>query len=300
MKTDGFYSLFSEIKALLTLSESTAMTFLISHLPDASVSTTTPKFMDSSTRVFAAVELLTQILESCAVFDLLHLTRVNRTFRKTISTSKTIQTKLFFLPREESLDTIDTIAINPFMQLLAFQQDEVIPPGCDYDNGPALTLQEDLDLGDDRCSQDGDWRPDTNPTIFLEFDWGKVSADTRFTRESASWKRMLVSQPPSREVWNYRKDGGAWSDYSDGQTSRDVMMKKEGGKRVGTTWEDVQRARANPSCQRLRTFVRTSERLKVVVFVNVEIKPIHSEEDSETISMASFLLTLRIDGATDL
>lgn len=58
-------------------------------------------------------------------------------------------------------------------------------------------------------------------------------------------------------------------------------VRREGGKRVGSTWEDMQRLRANPNCGRLRTLVRSSERFRVAVVVNVEVKRIDSEEDLE-------------------
>ena len=242
---------------------------------------TKPATMDSARTVFTTVELVTRILESCAAPDLIRLILVNNTFKDIISTNKTIQQKLFFVPLEEYRAMTDDFDINPFLRLLAIGKDQNVPSGCDFDYGPAPVRQEELDYvaehgGGENSSQDGDRQEDTNPTVFLEFDWERISSDPRFMLEKASWKRMLVSQPPSREVWNSHREDG---ELNEGESARDVQRKEIGGKRIGSTWNDVDRMKKNPNCKRLRTFVRSSERFGVVVIVNVEVRPINTEED---------------------
>jgi len=238
--------------------------------------------IDASTRVLTIVEILAQILESCASLDLLHLARVNSTFKDVISNNKIIQEKLFFQPRDVLPSATEDFEINPVMQHLAFDGDQDIAPGCDYDWGPSPLAPEDMEESANsdsyhRDSMYGGWTPDDNPTVFLEIDWERISADPRYTRENASWKRMLVSQPPSREVWNINKPTG----YTDGTTSRDVKKKVEGGKRIGSTWEDVQKMRPHPFVERLRTLVRSSERFGVAVIINVDVARIDTDEEFE-------------------
>jgi len=145
-----------------------------------------------------------------------------------------------------------------------------------FDEHQEVPLREDLDLGEDSDSETDDGRSDDNITIFLEFDWERILGDERFMREEASWRRMLVSQPPAREAWNHNREAGE-SLY--GVHARRVNSKEERGKRIGITCEDVRRVRANPNCERVRTRIRSSERFGVVVLVNVDVKPIDSEED---------------------
>ena len=240
----------------------------------------TPEPTVSSARVvFTTVELVALILENCATLDLLHLVRVNSTFKEIISTSKTIQQKLFFLPCEDNTTATEDFEINPFMQHLAIDKNKYVPPGCDYDWGPAARLQEDIDAGDDCDSMLGGHSADEDPIVYQEIDWDRIAADPRFMREDASWKRMLVSQPPCREVWNVYKQPGDWLSGRDAQEGRNVKRKTEGGLRLGDIWEGVHRARENVTLERLRTFVRSSERFGVVVIVNVDIKPINTDED---------------------
>lgn len=222
------------------------------------------EIINPSTKVFTTIELLTKVLESCYPQDLLcNLSRVNSTFKNIIDTNRSIQQRLFFIPcdTDGTPTPASEFKINPFWKKLAYKRSVRRQSGCDYDLGPRPATQEMIDEGL-VLTDDADTRPDDRVKTYMEFNWKRIAQDERFTREEASWKRMLPAQPSSREIWNHfggRVDAGF---------GREVRPKM---KLLGKTWESVKIRRDNPCCTRLRTFLRSSQRFGIVVMTNVEI-----------------------------
>ena len=115
----------------------------------------------------------------------------------------------------------------------------------------------------------------------MELNWDKLKQDERFTREGASWKRMLLQQPPTRELWFLYRDEG---EQSRGSSVRIVYPPTGEGKRIGEIWENVRWYKEQPNCVRTKTFIRSLgavKRHQIIVEISVEVQLINSEEDRE-------------------
>lgn len=168
------------------------------------------------------------------------------------------------MEQNETVIPFSEYQINPFLKHLAYKKGAKVSEGCDYNFGPRPADPEDFDDGEDLSSGEYyDNSPDDMVITYMEFNWKKVAGHRRFTREGASWKRMLPVQPLAREIWNH--DGGR----IDGSIGMEVRPKRV--KLLGKTWDSVRIRRDNPCCTRLRTFIRSSERYGHVVMTNVDI-----------------------------
>ena len=135
---------------------------------------------DAQSRVLSTPELFSNILQQLRPGDLLLLQRVNKEWKTVIDTDPLLQQALFLQPQpiltESNLDTEGSrVELNPLL-LKAFP----------------------------------DWLTSTSPTFgsirFSESPW--IKDDTSkliFLRREASWRRMLVCQPPVQalEVRHY-------------------------------------------------------------------------------------------------
>lgn len=129
--------------------------------------------------VLNTTELLEQILLFLPERDLLvHAQRVNRSFRTLITSSPSLQQKLFFkrIPSRgpDGDDKHCTWHANPLL-LAAFP--------------PMFT------------SSQGKWNKLRGNQVYQNLDWQKESKAEAYKRREASWRRMLVSQPPVSRLY---------------------------------------------------------------------------------------------------
>jgi hypothetical protein len=122
--------------------------------------------------------------------------------------------------------------IQSFHVLACISKGRDSAPGCCYDFG----------MGDEEevSSEDEGWIfEEHNREIWMEFNWDKIKQDERFTREGASWTRMLPQQPPTRELWFLYREEGDKGEESRGNSVRIMYPPTADGKGIGETWNDV-------------------------------------------------------------
>lgn len=164
-----------------------------------------------------------------------------------------------------------TSASGPSLRRLDYSGEEA-EPGCDMDYGP----------GPDGDSDDEDWAggdfcEDNNCIIKSELHWRKIEKDDRFMRREASWRRMLPMHPMPPEILNYHREDGS---HGEGRMTSSLYPNGKGVPRtLGEIYDDVLRYETEKRCLRTRTLLRTSERYIIALQMNVEIKPVNSDED---------------------
>jgi hypothetical protein len=158
-----------------------------------------PSSFDACERFFGIAELLRTFLDHCPTSVLLNCTRVCRTWKDIIDQSTPLQEHLFFQPMEE--DEGINRRLNPMLEYFA----PILIVGSTSKHVPSeASFAEPKELISLR------WARDTS-----------MDAPSRraFAREEASWRDMLVSQPPISRIdwwhqWTHNpdlaEDAGSW------------------------------------------------------------------------------------------
>jgi hypothetical protein len=175
-------------------------------------------------RVFACPELLCHILSLVGPRTLLLSLCVSRTFNDIITGSPGLQQQLFFQPRLE------------------------------HQGSSTLVSYQDRDHGyEPRCIRHVQFNPllihsfpnffpktvlGSSRTFFLQLDWNSnAAASTAYARDGASWRRMLVSDPPLEKAtlsWSISSQGG-------GEVRKlDLLTGSTDGLRMGLLYDLVQ------------------------------------------------------------
>lgn len=183
--------------------------------------------MSAKARAMLIPEIFHLILASLPMRCLLTTAPlVCRHWRDTIDASPTIQQKLFFSPLPETTCTRrEEFQLNPLLE-------EIFPLWFQSQRFPA-------DDGPSRRKVFDDLPIARHPVAFL--------------RKGASWRKMLVQQPPTMVVGVIKmrirpgRAGNSWTDFSKHKVNFDAW----GGLRMGAFYDSVQRWLAVPqsSCQ---------------------------------------------------
>ncbi|KAH7360829.1 hypothetical protein BKA65DRAFT_547540 [Rhexocercosporidium sp. MPI-PUGE-AT-0058] len=142
-------------------------------------------------QVLSTPELLENILRHLPFHDLLvHAQRVNRTFNDVISSSLPIQKSLFFLPAPDQVEP------QPCPFLRASSNTRFVDRRVqDWDQ----VQRESRKQGHKRPHHRGEWLDDSG---IMPYSRNAASSARKeaVAREDASWRRMLIIQPPIKEV----------------------------------------------------------------------------------------------------
>lgn len=147
-----------------------------------------PPSFEACSRFFAIGELLHLFLDQCTINVLLNCSIVCRSWNSAISESKHLQQQLFLKP-EKDTDQADR-RINP---IIWTHFAPILYPDMSRRDEPE-DLVERLEIGSN-CS----------PSDITLLPWARntsMYAPTRcaFAQREASWRNMLVSQPPIRRI----------------------------------------------------------------------------------------------------
>ncbi|KAH6719709.1 hypothetical protein BKA61DRAFT_667630 [Leptodontidium sp. MPI-SDFR-AT-0119] len=153
-------------------------------------------------QVLSTPELLENILSQLPFYDLLiHAQRVNRIFQGVISSYPSIQKALYFLPAP----------------------DQVVPQPCPFLRASSNTRYVDRRIPDweqvhsDLSNQGkrrrrGEWLNNSGLTPYSRTAASSVRKEA-VARQDASWRKMLLVQPPIKEA--YVDSGKGWISSSD-------------------------------------------------------------------------------------
>jgi hypothetical protein len=185
--------------------------------------TTTPRpsSFEACDHFFGIAELFQIFLDECPTSVLLNCTMVCRTWKERIDSSTLLQQHLFLLPIREG-EGVQRI-LNPMLKyfapiLIAGPPSEHIPSAAGFARPQDLTSLP--------------WAHDTSM---------EVPSRRAFAREEASWRSMLVSQPPiSRIDWwhEWVHDDSAAVDIV-GSWPADSMLDRDDGPAYGWGHQDV-------------------------------------------------------------
>ncbi|KAF2805238.1 uncharacterized protein BDZ99DRAFT_115998 [Mytilinidion resinicola] len=154
--------------------------------------------MSSRSRVFATSELFELILLKLPMRDLLLASQISKTFHATITTSPALQYALFFRPINGSPPQADipNLEINPLL--------DVTFPGF-LSDAPEIPIEE-WDLHFNRFPNPPEPYDSSSTALYLCSAWSL--RPEAFARKEASWRRMLVCQPPVRRLTLINKFDG--------------------------------------------------------------------------------------------
>ncbi|KAF2488882.1 hypothetical protein BU16DRAFT_531927 [Lophium mytilinum] len=161
--------------------------------------------MSSSSRVFAIPELFELILLQLPMRDLLLASQISKAFHATITTSPALQSALFlrpmstFPPRQD----VSEFQINPLL--------DVTFPGflSDAPNIPA----EEWDLHFNHFPNPPAPNDGSSTALYFRSAWSLQPE--AFARKEASWRRMLVCQPPVRRLTLLNQSSGQFGTLVD-------------------------------------------------------------------------------------
>jgi hypothetical protein len=153
---------------------------------------------DAMSRVLGTPELLTLILSHVEVRTLLHATRVNRAFNSIISSTRTLQQHLFFVPCKTT------------------PPPEVITYSGEYEAYPPLTVRL-VRLNPLLLHSFPNFFPKSKigggRTGFLDLDWAKDSTRTKsYAQAGATWRRMFLSDPAPEKMTLIWRKGNRWGE----------------------------------------------------------------------------------------
>jgi hypothetical protein len=158
-----------------------------------------PPPFEACDRFFGIAELFQLFLDQCPTSVLLNCTMVCRSWKEEIDCSSLLQEHLFFQPIEEG-EGVQRI-LNPMLEYFS----PILITGPPSEHVPSRT---------------GFARPEDLTPLRWAGDMSMKAPSRRaFAREEASWRDMLVSQPPiSRIDWWHEwvhdeaaaRDGGSW------------------------------------------------------------------------------------------
>ncbi|KAK5125679.1 hypothetical protein LTR85_011953 [Meristemomyces frigidus] len=197
--------------------------------------------------VFLTTELLEHILSYLPMKDLLLAQRASPKWRAVISQSKQLQQALFFLPREadghwellfEPCSSATSAATHP-VKLERVTQDEYEKrPGSFMYRSGSLNSMIFRHLLDSGLSRLVDRAEDSACEVF------EFCARLSSTQPNASWRKMLVTQPPSDELYTHYgyANRGLVTEYDPfpaGATVADAIGRIEKAEAEGDTvkWE---------------------------------------------------------------
>ncbi|KAF1818053.1 uncharacterized protein K489DRAFT_385321 [Dissoconium aciculare CBS 342.82] len=136
-------------------------------------------------RTFLINELIILFLAELDTFDLINCQQVCRRWRDIIVQCQELQEYMFFAPTTRVRQKTEPVILNPvfekhFAQLLSFPHEM-------YHNNP-----EKMALQAERCTYaQFEWLPWAEDGNFVD-----TSARQAYARAGASWRKMLLSQPP--------------------------------------------------------------------------------------------------------
>ncbi|KAF2167173.1 hypothetical protein M409DRAFT_54364 [Zasmidium cellare ATCC 36951] len=179
--------------------------------PRSSVTTRGAKRKSVADAVFLTTELLENVLRFLPMKDLLISQRVARKWRAVISESKELQQALFMIPREADTgwevimeadneeDEEGGSAISAINSVKLSQVDTEVENKSYVKHGELnpMFFEQDSELRDI-------WQIfEEGCTIFgLKKEYHRPRAQrTWMKRPEASWRKMLILQPPTREFW---------------------------------------------------------------------------------------------------
>lgn len=165
----------------------------------------------SDEQAFATPELHEAILLNLPLRHLLvHAQLVSRSWHSIISTSPVLQQALFFRPYIK--ETQAPSRLNPLLC-------EAFPPW--FKNLP-LSATQSYGLYHPKCFEDLDWNSSDRKRV-------------AYAREDASWRRMLVVQPPARTLHMKRRCSGQNPDVD-----YECLLQYEKGLNMGLLYDIIQ------------------------------------------------------------
>ncbi|KFA50671.1 hypothetical protein S40293_04904 [Stachybotrys chartarum IBT 40293] len=222
-------------------------------------------FTQGARSVLFTIELLEAILLQVDMVTLLtSAMRVNKTWHETILNSPTIQQKLFFKPAGQKVPRVSKVAgqdetpvpshhqaeeATPVLNLLLARKFERlffdITGDQSYERRATSfdTLPWSASPGEEVEFTDPDRKParaiQRRPPLDADALQKEDASKKRFTRTGASWRRMLVSQPPPVQL-GYLSPDVAWDSPIQGRRAWKALTPTEGGLRMGQLYDLVQ------------------------------------------------------------
>jgi hypothetical protein len=173
--------------------------------------TSISKMTLSHEQVFATPELHEAILLNLPLRHLLvHAQLVSRSWHSLISSSPVLQQSLFFRPSIK--EPQEPSRLNPLLC-------EAFPP---WFKNLSLSAAQSYGLFHPKCFEDLDWNSNDNKKV-------------AYAREDASWRRMLVVQPPVRTLQMIRRWSGRNPD-----TYYECRLQCEEGLSMGLLYDIIQ------------------------------------------------------------
>jgi hypothetical protein len=178
-------------------------------------------------RFFSIAELLRIFLGNCSPLVLLNCTRVCRTWNTTIAESTQLQQSLFLEP---SCDKSGEYKINP---IISSHFAPILGPKLGDDEVASETVLSRFEAGNKCTSKD-----------ITSLPWARgtsMDAPTRraFADKNASWRKMLVSQPPIQRLdwWHEWKHVPTATEDIQGWVARRVLVSRRVARGYGNETE---------------------------------------------------------------
>ncbi|KAK5705727.1 hypothetical protein LTR17_021415 [Elasticomyces elasticus] len=189
--------------------------------------------------VLLTTELLEPILSQLPMKDLLLAQRVSRKWRDVIAQSKEMQQQLFMLPREaEFVWDRSFTEDGDWSELTRFRGDKSRRQPGDYEHTFNSGDVNELLLTVDNHQNIWSKTSDGSATEYVKFGPSLPPLDN----PEASWRRMLLTQPPIFDVWmDYGSKSGAGKNWGgkhpNGATMNDIVKPFEDGAATGEEWD---------------------------------------------------------------
>jgi hypothetical protein len=174
-------------------------------------------------RFFSIAELLNIFLGNCSPLVLLNCTRVCRAWNATIAESTQLQQNLFLQP---SCDKSGECKVNP---IISSHFAPILGPKLGDDEIASETVLSRFEAGNKCTSKD-----------ITSLPWARgtsMDAPTRraFADKNASWRKMLVSQPPIQRLdwWHEWKHVPTAAEDIQGWVARRVLVSRRRARGYG-------------------------------------------------------------------
>ncbi|KAK5697849.1 hypothetical protein LTR97_006807 [Elasticomyces elasticus] len=189
--------------------------------------------------VLLTTELLEHILSQLPMKDLLLAQRVSRKWRDVIAQSKELQQQLFMLPIEAELVWDRSFTEDgEWSELTRFRGDKSYRRPGDYEHTFKSGDINELLLIVDDYQDIWDKTSEGSASEYAKFRPNLPPLDN----PEASWRRMLLTQPPTFDVdmcctAKNGEDMDTWGFYPNGVRMGDVVKPIEEGAAVGKEWD---------------------------------------------------------------
>ncbi|KAK3059936.1 hypothetical protein LTS18_009714 [Coniosporium uncinatum] len=175
--------------------------------------------MEALHKVIETPELLELILLHLDARTLLHSQRTNRSFYELIKHSPYLQQALFFRPQSAANPKESTYRTNPLLR-------DAFPTWFKHSMSDSMISYHPIH-----------WNNPSESSIFEALPWNSnPEATSAFKRQEASWRRMLVTQPPVL-AFDIQRTAHHWD--SDVKRGR-IDFGKNDGLRMGILYDLVE------------------------------------------------------------